>query len=138
MWKMKRILLFSNFTLKIYDWGDLFSISWTPYLSKFLPNSVNYDQDWMAIKFNPNLMNKLHPNYYLHHCNYIHIISPGDSNQLSLVSHDGEIRKVNPPRALDDLLSSSEHVHISTNPIILSQMQTREGYLVSWFSFCKL
>ena len=62
MWKMKRILLFSNFTLKISDQGDLFSIPWTPFLSKFLPNSVNYDQDWMAIKFNPNLMNKLHPN----------------------------------------------------------------------------
>ena len=61
MWKIKKILLFHHFTLKISDRGDLFSIPWTAYFNKFLPNSVNHDQDWMPIKFNPNLLNKLHP-----------------------------------------------------------------------------
>ena len=61
MWKIKKILLFHHFTPKISDQGDLFSIPLTAYFNKFLPNSVNHDQDWMAIKSNPNLLNKLHP-----------------------------------------------------------------------------
>ena len=63
-WKIKQILLSHHFTLKISDRGDLFSIPWTTYFSKVLPNSVNHGQDWMPIKFNPNLMNKLHPNVH--------------------------------------------------------------------------
>ena len=65
MWKKKKILLCHRFTLKISDRGDLFSIPWTTFLCKYLPNSVNHDQDWMAIKFNSNLLNKLHPNLHI-------------------------------------------------------------------------
>ena len=59
--KMWQILLFHHFTPKISDRGDLLPIPWTAYFRKFLPNSVNHDQDWMSIIFNPNMMNKLHP-----------------------------------------------------------------------------
>ena len=61
MWKIKKILLFHHFTLKISDRGDLFSIPWTTYSRKFLPNSVNHDQDWIPIKITPNFLNKLLP-----------------------------------------------------------------------------
>ena len=43
--KLKRKLLFYHFTLEISDRGDLFSIPCTAYFGKFLPNSVNHDQD---------------------------------------------------------------------------------------------
>ena len=59
--KLKKILLFHHFTPEISDRGDLLPIPWTAYFRKFLPNSVNHDQDWMSIIFNPNMMNKLHP-----------------------------------------------------------------------------
>ena len=79
MWKMKIKFLFHHFTLKISDLGNLFSIPWTAYFNKFLPNSVNHDQDWMPIKLNLNLMIKLHPNirslkYFVmiqHRCIYL-------------------------------------------------------------------
>ena len=43
--KNKNKLLFHHFTLKISDQGDLFSIPQTTYSNKYLPNSVNHDQD---------------------------------------------------------------------------------------------
>ena len=43
--KLKKILLFHHFTLEIFYRGDLLPIPYTAYFSRFLPNSVNHDQN---------------------------------------------------------------------------------------------
>ena len=53
MWKIKKNIIISSFYPENFWPRGPFSIPWTAYFNKFLPNLVNHDQDWMSIKFNP-------------------------------------------------------------------------------------
>ena len=61
--KLKNILLFCHFTLKIFNGGVFLPITTTPKYSTTVPNSVNDTQDFMCIKFKALLPCKLHPSY---------------------------------------------------------------------------
>ena len=60
--KLKNVLLFCHFTLKIFNGGVFLPITTTPKYSTTVPNSVNHTQDFMCIKFKALLPCKLHPN----------------------------------------------------------------------------
>ena len=59
--KLKNVLLFRHFTLKIFNGGVFLPITTTPKYSTTVPNSVNDTQDFMCIKFKALLPCKLHP-----------------------------------------------------------------------------
>ena len=60
--KLKNVLLFRHFTLKIFNGGVFLPITTTPKYSTTVPNSVNDTQDFMCIKFKALLPCKHHPN----------------------------------------------------------------------------
>ena len=60
--KLKSVLLFRHFTLKIFNGGVFLPITTTPKYRTTVPNSVNDTQDFMCIKFKALLPCKHHPN----------------------------------------------------------------------------
>ena len=59
--KLKNILLFYHFTLKIFNGGVFLPITKTPKYSTMVLNSVNDTQDFMCIKYEAFLPCKQHP-----------------------------------------------------------------------------
>ena len=59
--KLKNILTFYHFTLKIFNGGVFLPITMTPEYSTMVLNSVNDTQDFMCIKYKAFLPCKQHP-----------------------------------------------------------------------------
>ena len=64
--KLRNILLFYHFTLKIFNGGVFLPITNTPKYSTIVLNSVNDTQDFMCIKYKAFMPCKQHPSDYLY------------------------------------------------------------------------
>ena len=62
--KIVKNLLFHPFTLEIFNSGIFLPITKTPNYSTRVPNSINYTQDFMCIKYKAFLPCKQHPTIY--------------------------------------------------------------------------